>query len=74
MRYDAEENGPGFSKKRFGFASEATIERLKNFSKIPSTVKSTSFWLNVRETRGVQTKKYCQQIEENDPEKLNKLL
>ena len=45
----------------------------KNFSKNPNTVKSTSFVLNVWET-------WCKQqnivnnIEENEPEKLNKLL
>ena len=45
----------------------------KNFSKNPNTVKSTSFLLNVWET-------WCKQqnivnnIEENEPEKLNKLL
>ena len=39
-----------FSKQRFGFASETTIEELKIFSKNPNTVKSMSFWLNVWES------------------------
>ena len=62
-----------FSKQRFGFASETTIEELKNFSKNPNTVKSTSFWLNVWETWCKQ-KNIVNKIEENEPEKLNKLL
>ena len=54
-----EENGRVFSKQRFGFASETTIEELKIFSKNPNTVKSTS----LAECMGdvVQTEKYCQQ-------------
>ena len=62
-----------FSKQRFGFASEKTIEELKQFSKNPNTVKSTSFWLNVWETWCKQ-KNIVNKIEENEPEKLNKLL
>ena len=62
-----------FSKQRFGFASETTIEELKNFSKNPNTVKSTSFWLNVWETWCKQ-KNIVNKIEENEPGKLNKLL
>ena len=62
-----------FSKQRFGFASETTIEELKKFSKNPNTVKSTSFWLNVWETWCKQ-KNIVNKIEENEPEKLNKLL
>ena len=61
-----------FSKQRFGFASE-TIKELKFFSKNPNTVKSTSFWLNVWETWCKQ-KNIVNKIEENEPEKLNKLL
>ena len=62
-----------FSKQRFGFASQTTIEELKVFSKNPNTVKSTSFWLNVWETWCKQ-KNIVNKIEENEPEKLNKLL
>ena len=62
-----------FSKQRVGFASETTIEELKNFSKNPNIVKSTSFWLNVWETWCKQ-KNIVNKIEENEPEKLNKLL
>ena len=62
-----------FSKQRFGFASETTIEELKNVSKNPNTVNSTSFWLNVWETWCKQ-KNIVNKIEENEPEKLNKLL
>ena len=62
-----------FSKQLFGFASETTIEELKKFSKNPNTVKSTSFLLNVWETRCKQ-QNIVNNIEENEPEKLNKLL
>ncbi|CAH3024027.1 unnamed protein product [Porites evermanni] len=62
-----------FSKQRFGFASETTIEELKNFSKNPNTVKSTSSWRNVWET-WCKRKNIVNKIEENEPEKLNKLL
>ena len=64
-----------FSKQRFGFASETTIEELKNVSKNPNTVKSTSFWLNVWETWCKQ-KNIVNKIEEKELEKLklNKLL
>ena len=62
-----------FSKRRFGFASETTIEELKHFFKNPNTVKSMSFWLNVWETWCKQ-KNITNKIEENEPEKLNKLL
>ena len=62
-----------FSKQRVGFAGETTIEELKNFSKNPNIVKSTSFWLNVWETWCKQ-KNIVNKIEENEPEKLNKLL
>ena len=62
-----------FSKQRFGFASETTIEELKIFSKNPNTVKSTSFWLNVWESWCKQ-KDIVNKIEENEREKLNKLL
>ena len=62
-----------FSKQQFGFASETTIEPLKNSSKTPNTVKSTSFWLNVWKT-WCKEKNILNRIEENEPEKLNKLL
>ena len=63
-----------FSKQRFGFASKTTIEELKNFSKNPNTVKSTSFWLNVWETWYKQ-KNIVNKIEENEGrETVNKLL
>ena len=62
-----------FSEQRCGFASETTIEELKNFSKNPNTVKSTSFWLNVWET-WCKHKNIVNKIEENEPEKLNKVL
>ena len=62
-----------FSKQRFGFASEKTIEELKKFPKNPNTVKSTSFWLNAWET-WCKPKNTVNKIEENEPEKLNKLL
>ena len=61
-----------FSKQRFGFASKTTIEELKKFSKNPNNVKSTSFWLNVRETWCKQ-KNIVNKLEENESEKLNKL-
>lgn len=62
-----------FSKQRFGFASETTIEQLKNYSKNSNTVRSTSFWLNVWKT-WCEEKNIVNKIEENEPEKLNKLL
>ena len=62
-----------FSKQRFGFANETTIEELKIFSKTSNTVKSTPFWLNVWEMWCKQ-KNVVNNIEENEPEKLNKLL
>ena len=62
-----------FIKQRFGFASETTIEELRNFSKNPNTVKSTSFWLKVWESWCKQ-KNIVNKIEENEPEKLNKIL
>ena len=62
-----------FSKQRFGFASETAIEELKNFSKNQNTVKTTSFLLNVWESWCKQ-KNIVNKIEENEPEKLNKLL
>ena len=62
-----------FSKKRFGFASKTTIEKLKKISKNPDIVKSTSFWLNAWETWCKQ-ENIINKIEENEPEKLNKLL
>ena len=48
-----------FNKQRFGFASETTIEELKNFSKNPN-IKEYVF---LAECMGdvVQTEKYCQQ-------------
>ena len=61
------------SKQRFGFASETTIEQLRNYSKNPNTVKSTSFWLKVWKT-WCGEKNIDNRIEENEPEKLNKLL
>ena len=57
-----------FRKQRFGLASETTIEELKNFSKNPNTVKSTSSWLNVWETWCKQ-KKNVNKIGENEPTK-----
>ena len=57
-----------FRKKQFGLASETTIEELKNFSKNPNTVKSTSSWLNVWETWCKQ-KKIVNKIGENEPTK-----
>ena len=62
-----------FSKQRFRFASETTIEQLKNSSKNPNTVRGTSFWLNVWKTQ-CKEKNIVNRIEENEPEKLNKLL
>ena len=35
-----------FCKQRFDFVRKTTIEKLKEHSKNPNTVKSTSFWLN----------------------------
>ena len=61
-----------FSKQRFGFASEKTIEELKKISKNPNTVKSASFWLNVWET-WCKLKNTVNKIEENEPEKLKLL-
>ena len=57
-----------FRKKQFGLASETTIEELKNFSKNPNTVKSTSSWLNVWETWCKQ-RKIVNKIGENEPTK-----
>ena len=62
-----------FSKQRFGFAGETTIEELKNISKNQNTVKSTSFWLNGWE-KWCEQKNIVNKIEENEPEKLKKLL
>ena len=60
-----------FSKRRFDFVRKTKIEKLKEYSKIPNTVKSASFWLNVLKMR----KNTVNKIEENEPEKLkNKLL
>ena len=61
-----------FRKQRFGFASE-TIEEVTNYAKNPNTVKSTSFWLNVW-NKWCKQKNIVNKIEENEPEKLNKLL
>ena len=49
------------------------IVKLKIYSKNPNTVKSTSFWLNVSKMRR-QEKNTVNRSEENEPEKLNKLL
>ena len=38
-------------KKIFNFVSKTTIEKLKQYSKNPNTVKSPSFWLNVLKMR-----------------------
>ena len=63
-----------FSKQRFGFASETRIEDLIFFPKTQMQyVKSTSYWLNVWVTWCKQ-KSIVNNIEENEPEKLNKLL
>ena len=63
-----------FSKQRFGFASETTIEQLKNFSKTSNTVKSTSFWLNVWKTWCKEKNIVNRITEENEPKKLNEQL
>ena len=63
-----------FSKQRFGFASETTIEQLKNFSKNSNTVKSTSFWLNVWKTWCKEKNIVNRITEENEPKKLNEQL
>ena len=62
-----------FSKQRFGFANETTIEQFKNCSKNPNTVRSTSFWLNVWKT-WCQEKNIANKMEEHEPAELNKLL
>ena len=61
-----------FSKQRFGFTSQ-TIEELTSYAKNPNTVKSTSFWLNVW-NKWCKQKNIDNKIEENEPEKVNKLL
>lgn len=43
-----------FSKRQLGFASETTIEPLKNYSKNPNKVKIMSFWL-------IFWKKWCKE-------------
>ena len=63
-----------FSKRRFDFVRKTKIEKLKEYSKTPNTVKSTSYWLNVLKMR-CQEKNTVNKIEGNEPEKLkNKLL
>ena len=59
--------------KRFDFVRKTTIEKLKIYiySKNPNTVKSMSFCLNVLKKKNKNTVK---KVEENEPEKLNKLL
>ena len=56
-----------FSKQRFEFVRKTTVEKLKIYiySKNPNTVKSTSFCLNVLKKK---------KVEENEPEKLKKVL
>ena len=39
--------GEVFEKRQFGFASETTIEQLRNNSKNPNTVESNAFWIDV---------------------------
>ena len=46
----------------FNFVRKTTIEKLKKYSKNPSTLKSAFFWLNVNK------------IEQNEPEKLKNTL
>ena len=62
-----------FRKKRFGFASETTIEQIKNHPKDPNTVKTTSCRLNVWK-KWCEEKNIVNKIEENKPEKQKKLL
>ena len=63
-----------FSKQRFDFVRKTTTEKLKKYSKnLKNAKKSTFFWLNVLKIRWWQ-KNTVNKIEENEPEKLKKLL
>ena len=57
----------------FAFATETTIEGLKNCSKNENTTKSTGFWLSVWRKWRVE-KEITDKIENYEPAELNTLL
>ena len=57
----------------FAFATETTIEGLKNCSKNENTAKSTGFWLSVWRKWRVE-KEITDKIENYEPAELNTLL
>lgn len=63
-----------FNKRRFGFASKTTTEQLNSNSINPKSVKSTAFWLNVRKGDAESKRSTINNIEENEPERLKKVI
>ena len=57
----------------FAFATETTVEELKNCSKNENTAKSTGFWLSVWKNWCVD-KEITDEIENYEPAELNTLL
>ena len=57
----------------FAFATETTVEELKNCSKNENTAKSTGFWLSVWRNWCVD-KEITDETENNEPAELNTLL
>ena len=57
----------------FAFATETTVEELKNCPKNENTAKSTSFWLSVSKSWCVD-KEITNEIENYEPGALNTLL
>ena len=57
----------------FAFATETTVEELKNCSKNENTAKSTSFWLSVWKNWCVD-KEITDEIENYEPAELNTFL
>ena len=59
--------------QRFTFASDDSIEQLRNNAKNTNTSKSTLFWLSVWKT-WCEEKRIERPVEEHEPAELNKLL
>ena len=75
-----EKRAPVSSKNRNGwrlqhifFATETTVEELKNCSKNENTAKSTGFWISFRKNWCVD-KEITDEIENYEPAELNTLL